>query len=308
MTLNIIINNIVAVDSQVSMRMRTSNDATKIQEFSGDRYHGVLIGNGSGNNILQAEALVRNTEFPRFYDLSQAVEEQIKIRHASIRKNYEDRREKEIRTKYRTVDDPAARADLINREWQACMDELSRSFNQEQPQGGLYIVARDKDTGNIRKVYLPETSNTQSMNLDDHPVINDGSGGDLAGAYLTTQTSGIDWKKISLEHNTYLTGLACAAATGNTGVGGYMKIAIIAENGVEYLNDKTSTSVVRICSKQIAGDVGKKEALKLVAKVLSDKPEYGKVAKQLGITARDLLNTPADVHSDMATFNRNYQG
>ena len=131
-----------------------------------------------------------------------------------------------------------------------------------------------------------------------------GSGGDLAGAYLSTQTSGMDWNKITPAYTFYLIALACAAATSNAGVGGFMQVISIDEKGAKYLPENRVNSAVRVLAKQIAGDLSKKQALKMVEKIYEGTADYQEIAKRLDLTLNDLLYSPARLHQDVSRFNR----
>jgi hypothetical protein len=307
MTLNVIVNNYVAVDSQVSIRQRTSDDWKKSEKFEGEKYHGILIGNGQGLQLLKGEKFVRHNNAENIDLLMNKLESEQHSIAIKQRKEYQDRKEDEIRTKYRTISDPAKREELITREYSTEMDQLVQRLNQSQPTGSLYIVAFDKNIKELRKFVLPDVYNGKVTDMEGIPVITDGSGGDLAGAYLTTQTSGIDWAKLSPAHNIYLTTLACAVATANSGVGGFMQVASVDENGVTYLDHNKVNAAVKICSKQVAGDISKKEALQYVEQVFSKEPKYDQIANALDIKENDLLYTPTNLHQDVAKFNRLYQ-
>ena len=187
------------------------------------------------------------------------------------------------------------------------MDKLSQGLQQDTPKGSLYVVAYDKVKAEVRKFQLANMYNARVRDFESSPVLRDGSGGDLAGAYLATQSSGIDWETITKHQNICLTALACAAATANEGVGGFMQIAIVEKESVNYLPSDKVNAAVKVCSKQVAGDISKREAMQYVKEILENRPKYKDIAKSLDITENDLIYTPTNLNQDVSKFNKLYQ-
>tara|TARA_Y100000310_G_scaffold324031_1_gene385344 strand:+ start:18260 stop:19186 length:927 start_codon:yes stop_codon:yes gene_type:complete len=307
MTLNVVVNNIVAVDSQVSLGQRTVDDVNKSQKFSNEKYHGILLGNGEGLQVMRGMAFVRHNKADSIDLLVQMLEQDQLKTQSEQRMDYVDRKKEEVYTKYSTVADPAKREELITREFTAEMDKLSQGLQQDTPKGSLYVVAYDKVKAEVRKFQLANMYNARVRDFESSPVLRDGSGGDLAGAYLATQSSGIDWETITKHQNIYLTALACAAATANEGVGGFMQIAIVEKESVNYLPSDKVNAAVKVCSKQVAGDISKREAMQYVKEILENRPKYKDIAKSLDITENDLIYTPTNLNQDVSKFNKLYQ-
>ena len=211
-----------------------------------------------------------------------------------------------IKIKNSTISDPAKREEMIHREFYTSVEKFNQDMHQalSRGYGSLYVVAYDKKQKSLCKYGLADYKGARLGQVNLAPVITDGSGGDLAGAYLSTQTSGIDWEKISSEHNFYLVALACAAATANFGVGGFMHIVTVDENEVKSLEDDKVNAAVRVCCKQIAGDISKKEAMNWLEQIYAGNANHTELAKRLDTTKNDLLYVPGRVNQDVAKFNR----
>ncbi len=303
MTLNVIIQNMVAVDSEISIgRGRTCDDSEKSEIFSKKNYCGVLIGNGSAKLFHDAVLFVRNSQEPEIETLPKKLEEYMENREA---KHYEDclhEQEERIRTKNRLVSDTQQREGLIHKEFSECVE---RVYNSETNNGTLYFVVADQKSKRLRKYMLPYRKGAKYGEIDLFSVITDGSGADIAGAYLATQTSGIDWETLSPARTFYLVALACAVATANQGVGGLMRVIDVDVAGnTEYLPDAMVNAAVRICAKQVAGDLSKKEATRLVQSLYQKQPDYRKIAARLDISVTDLKYAPCQIHQDVTKFNR----
>lgn len=170
--------------------------------------------------------------------------------------------------------------------------------------GCLYVVAYDNLNTKLKKYYLPNRKNAVLGEVDLIHIIASGSGGDLADAYLSTQTSGIDWKRITAEYKFYLTALACAAATANAGVGGFMRMITVDSSGARNISSERVNAAVRVCGKQIAGEISKMEAMVFVGDIINDgSVNYFTIARRLGITKEDLLYAPCRLHQDVSRFN-----
>lgn len=303
MTLNLIVNNMVAVDSEISSGYRTTDDWKKIELFERDGYHGAVIGNGNGLTLLDAQATIRASSASSVDELANILETRIHESHQKHVDEYRVRIREQIEMKHSLVSDPAKREAMVAQEFAAAMDQLHKSLAEENRQGMVYLVACNKKTGQLHKRALPDKYIKGTANFDGVPVIPDGSGGDLAGAYVGTQTSGVDWDDITPEQNFYLIALGCAAATANAGVGGYMKIVVVKKEGVEFIEQEKVNAAVRVCSKQIAGDISKKNAMTYVADILTGKADYAQIANVLDITESDLRYTPTSVNTDVSKFN-----
>ncbi|MEK6845125.1 MAG: hypothetical protein AABY26_00080, partial [Nanoarchaeota archaeon] len=218
MTLNVIVNNMVAVDSEVTMHgARTSDDFKKSELLSRESYHGVLVGNGSGFNLLEAISLIRKSSEADLDSVMKSLEQYQKDKHERNYQQHLSNIEAEIKTKYRLVSDAAKREELISKEFANAVEAVNREIVQSQQRGvgALHIVMYDKQSMALKKFILPDARGATLVNCELLPVFTDGSGGDLAGAYLATNTSGINWEKIKPQHTFYLISLACAAATAN---------------------------------------------------------------------------------------------
>ncbi len=301
MTLNVIIQNFVAVDSEVSIdRNRTSDDVEKSEIFDRKNYCGVLIGNGAAKLFHDAVLFVRNSDEPDFETLLKKLEGHMESREAKRYENFLHEQEEKIRAKHRPVSDVPQKEGLIHKEFAEIVDRLYTS----SPNGNLYFVVSDKKSSRLCKYILPITKGAKYNEIDLFSVVTDGSGADIAGAYLATQTSGINWEKLPSARLFYLTTLACAVATANRGVGGLMRVIDVNVRSARYLPDEKVNAAVRICAKQVAGDLSKKEATRLVQDLYQGKPDYVKTAARLDMSVTDLKYAPCQIHQDVTRFNR----
>lgn len=306
MTLNVIINNMVAVDSEVSHggSSRTTDNFQKSEIFTGDKYHGIIIGCGYGIVLQDAISLIRRTSTGHnLADLMAILETEQKERYTKRRESILAQIAQEIKEKNILIPSPDKQADYNAQEFRSKVEEFQKKEGEAQPSGSLYVLTRDKETGILWKYWLPDHPKAVLWKSDIAPIITDGSGADLAGAYLSTSTSGIDWTKLSPQMNFYFITLACAAATANTGVGGFMQMGLVGDDEAKYLDAEKVNSAVRVCCKQIAGDISKKEAIKIVTGIFDGKADYKKIARQADIAESDLLYAPGRLHQDVSKFN-----
>ncbi len=308
MTLNVIVQNMVAVDSEVSYQhtQRTTDDAEKSELFQRSNYHGILIGNGSSYNIRDAMLFVRKSSEGELENMLHNLKEYLFKKEKEMYKKHLDEVEEKIRTKYSLISDPAKREEAVHKDFAAATDQMREQIEKAPHNGTLHIVAYDKQQKDIRKFLLVLRPITGAVLHEVYlqNITADGSGGDLAGAYLATQTSGIQWDKVTPEYNFYLTVLACAAATANDGVGGFMQLAVIKPESVNYIEPERVNAAVRVTSKQIAGEIGKKEAMGYIHQIYNGEANFHDVAQALDITENDLLYAPCRLHQDVSKFNR----
>lgn len=308
MTLNVIVQNMVAVDSELSMYgQRTSDDFEKSESFTHKNYQGILIGNGSAFILLDAISFVRHQVQPDLVKLMGDLEQYLRSREDKRYQDYLAIVEEKIKTKWRMVPNPSQRDEMIAKEFSEEVEKLHKQIHEshEHHSGRLYLVGYDKLDGKLRKYILENRKGATAMEYDLTHVLTDGSGGDLAGAYLSTQTSGLDWNKITPQFNFYLTALACAAATANAGVGGFMQVALVTTEKVEYLGQEKVNAAVRVCSKQIAGELSKKEAIRHVTDIYNNGiSDFKAFAAMLDLTENDLLYSPCRLHQDVSKFNK----
>ncbi len=307
MTLNVIVNNVVAVDREVSHGpARTTDNFEKILPFSRDKGHGVIIGTGQALMLDRGISAIRRSSAQDVDGLMKDLQESHAAHSAAVYEQYLQRLEEEVRARYRLVTDEAKRAECIASKFAEEVDRFHAAEHTEDARGRgcLYVVAYDKDQQRTRKFHLPDQRRAQLTEFDLLRIVADGSGGDLAGAYLTTHTSGIDWKKVDISRDFYLIALACAAATANAGVGGFMDIVVIEPEQVKVLDSSRVNAAVRACGKQIAGDISKPKAIEVAAGLYEDKKvNYKALAGELDITVSDLKHSPCRVHQDTARFN-----
>lgn len=304
MTLNVIVENMVAVDSEVSFHnQRTSDDYEKSEVFDRENYKLVIIGNGSGLTLLDAVSFIQKDTSEGADSLIIGLEKYMKQKEDKRYKDYLEQEEERIKAKYSTISDPKVQEAHITQEFgEKVVDKLYESGNR--PNGCLYLVVYDEKQKSLRKFALPSRKGSTFGELYSTHVLVDGSGGDLAGAYLSTQTSGMGWNKIKPAYTFYLIALACAAATANTGVGGFMQVISVDEQGAKYIPEDRVNSAVRVLAKQIAGDLSKKQALKMIELIYNGIADYQEIAKRLDLTLNDLLYSPARLHQDVSKFNR----
>lgn len=303
MTLNLMVHNMVATDSQVTIQqIRTSDTFKKSEIFSREHYHGVLLGTGDGLMALDAFSFVRGSSERTLDDLMASLETYRKNKkEQEFQRGIEELRGV-VRLKYSEMSSAAEREKMIATEFadqSIKLDERSR-----ERRGALYIVAHDKQKNLLRKYGLSDAKGASLFNFDLVPINADGTGGDLAGAYLNPQVSGIDWEKITLHYTFYLLALGCAVATANSGVGGYMHMVAVNNIKAEEIDPLKVNAAVRVCSKQTAGDISKQEAIRLVAEIYEGKADYPAIVRALDITENDLLYAPAQLHQDVSRFNQ----
>lgn len=302
MTLNIILNQFVAVDSEGSMGGRTSDNFEKSEIIKEGDFHGVLIGNGSSLTLQNAILIARESPAKTPYELMEKIQEN---RNKSFENWFNEREriiERDLRTKLRLVPNleehlPGA----YKNEIEGLLNSISK--NESSGHGSIYLVAYNKEKELLEKYRLPDVRDGPILSLHLQRILTDGSGHDLSNAFMTTQTSGINWDDLSEEKCFYLLSLACSAATANAGVGGYMKVIKVDSEDSRYIDDKIVNASVRICGKQIAGDISKKEAIALVSEVYNGDSDYSKIARKMGIKKKDLLYSPCNIHQDVSRFN-----
>lgn len=294
----------VAVDSELSdcKQNRTCDDVEKSELFHREHCFGVLVGNGSAYTLLNAISYLRAASESDLQKMMEGLEKHLRERNNSSYHNYLIEVQERVEKKHSLIADPEKRNATIAGEFAVEVDKVYNAASQQQ-QGCLYVVAYDRSKGKLKKYALPDRKGASLGELDLMHVHVDGSGGDLAGAYLSTQTSGLDWGSITPEYKFYLTSLACAAATANAGVGGFMSITTVDKDGARNIPAQNVNAAVRICGKQISGDISKKEAMTLVGEVLNDSANYFTIARKLGITKEDLLYAPCRLHQDVSRFN-----
>ncbi|MAF99405.1 MAG: hypothetical protein CMH61_02225 [Nanoarchaeota archaeon] len=307
MTLNVIVNNMIGVDSEVGLgQARSSDDAEKSILLKADDYHGVLVGNGSGVVVTDAMDFVGNSNAATFQGLIDELERDQQVKHEIRYQRQLGQIQTGIETKYRMISDPAKREELTSREFSQAVDQFNGQVRDavRHGVGSLHILGYDKKAQSFSKFQLPDHRGAVMGKLDIVSAFADGTGGDLAGAYLATQVSGMDWDQIKPEQTFYFISLACAAATANAGVGGFMSIAEVTKDGVSYIDPIQVNAAVRVASKQIAGVIGKGEAMDMVADLYSGKSNYKNIAMELDITESDLKYAPTHLHQDVSKFNR----
>ncbi len=311
MTLNVIVNNVVAVDREVSHGPgRTTDNFEKMSDFSREKCHGVVLGNGQALMLDRAISSVRRSSAQDVDALLADVQRE----HVAYWQEVYERQlrvlEGEMKAQYRLVADEGKRAEIIASKF---ADEVDRYHSHlrdgnKQGRGCLYVVAYDKEEKRVRKFHLPEEKDTTLTEFDLVRVMVDGSGGDLAGAYLTTHTSGVNWKRESVPRDFYFVSLACAAATANAGVGGFMDVVVLTPEEVAYLDQKRVNAAVRVCGKQIAGDISKEKAIELVTQLYEKRRfNFRSLARELDMTVSDLQYSPCRIHQDTARFNARNQ-
>lgn len=306
MTLNVVVQNMVAVDSELSYQgARTSDDFEKSELFSNENYHGALLGNGGAFFLLDAISFIRGSPDERNLDqhmknLEKNVVERKNKRYQDLINNLEEK----IKIKYRLIADSEKREGITVREFADEVEKVYKEMEESSAHSSaLYIVAYDKSQNMLRKYLITDRKRATFQEMDLIHVIADGSGGDLAGAYLTTHTSGINWDTIKPAYTFYLVTLACAAATANAGVGGFMRVATIDNKCVKHIDNQRVNAAVRVCSKQIAGNLSKKRAIQLVKNIYEGAADFEGIAQSLDITLNDLLYAPPRLHQDVAKFN-----
>ncbi len=302
MTLNVIIENFVAVDCEVSTVQRTSDDVEKSEIFTTPNAWGVLVGNGHPYVLQNAISFLRETAEIDLPQLMINLERHLQLREDKSFRDYLAGVEDRIRTKHSLVPDQEKREVMIAEEYGS---EVTRLYDGSinSPAGELYVIAYDNKMNKLKKSGLTCRKNGVFGEIDLVHTLAAGSGGDIAGAYLSTQTSGVDWKKITDEFKFYLTALACATATANKGVGGFMGVVIVDQDGARYVEPQRVNAAVRVCGKQVAGDISKREAMVMAGDIFNGKASYFTIARDLGITKEDLLYAPCRVHQDVSRFN-----
>ncbi len=303
MTLNVIVQNMVAVDSEQSFSgSRTSDDVEKSEIFSGESYHGVLVGNGRANVLVDTFSLVRQSNNSTLNSLLEEIKNNLQNEEKSKVDEYLNSLKEKITRKYALISDPEKREGATVREYSEEVEKALTALKQERPQSMLYVIAFDKQVGRLCKYVISCHMDAKIVRLDFN-VIADGSGGDFAQAFISTQTSGLNWDTVSPEQTFYLITLGCAAATGNAGVGGFMRVALVGESEVKSISGTTVNAAVRVCAKQIAGNLSKKEAMDYTSSIYNDEANIEEIAQRLDITPNDLLYSPGRLHQDVAKYN-----
>ena len=306
MTLNVIVNNMVAVDSEVSHHgARTTDNYEKSTIINANNYHGIIIGNGSGITLLDAISHAERAEYTTLAELAEGIKNNLALSWDNKYEHSIKILKKFLEEKYQLISDAQKREEYIMSEFIKEVDRMQQDFRN--PNGSIYIVGKSSQS-EMSMYHIPDMKSPFESKMDKQRIIVDGSGGDLAGAYLSTSTSGINWDQITPAYNFYFVSLACAAATANSGVGGIMKVAIVGDKKTEYVDAEKVNAAVRVCGKQIAGNIGKLRAIKLVKDVFSERiPDYTTVVRALGMKRDDLLYSPCSLHQDVTRFNLQQQ-